>query len=179
MSSKKWLRILVPVLILAAAGGLYAFKNHQTQQKAAQQLALAGDPAFVMEETTFDLQAYQAHQLPIILDFGAEECGPCQVMRPDLEATHQKTLGKAIIKFFDVWKKPDLATDYPIRVVPTQVFFHADGTPYTPSDKVQAADLSFSLFDHIDTGEHSLTVHEGILNEEQFDLILADMGMVP
>ena len=176
MNTKKWLRIVVPVMILAVVGGLWLIKNDQEQKKASQQLAVAGDPAFVLEETSLDLAAYQAHQLPVILDFGAEECGPCQIMRPDLEKAHQQMLGKAVIKFFDVWKKPELAADYPVRVVPTQVFFRADGSPYVPSEAVIAKGLNFSAYDHRDTGEHLLTVHEGILTYEDFELILQDMG---
>ena len=30
--------------------------------------------------------------------------------------------------FIDVWKHPELAEPYSIRVIPTQIFFAADGT---------------------------------------------------
>ncbi|NLM86245.1 MAG: thioredoxin family protein [Clostridiales bacterium] len=177
MNKKTWLRILVPVMIVAIAGGLYLLKNHQERQKAQEQLQVAGDPALVLEEMSFDLKAYQAHQLPLILDFGAEECGPCQIMRPDLEQAHAQTLGRAVIKFFDVWKRPELAADYPVRVIPSQVILYPDGRPYVPSEAVQAAGLQFAIFDHIETGEHALTMHEGILTLQDFMLILNDMGM--
>lgn len=177
MKSKKLLRIVVPLLILAVIGGIYLFKQDQQARKAAAQLKLAGDAAFVLEETTFDLAAYQAHQLPLILDFGAEDCVPCQQMRPALEAAHEDTLGRAVIKFFDVWKRPELGAGYPLRVVPTQVFFLGDGSPWVPGEQLAQSGLNFSLYEHRDSGEHALTVHEGILDEEDFRLILADMGM--
>lgn len=176
--NKKVLRIIVPILILVAVAGIWLIKDQQDKQEKARQLAVANDPAFVLEESTFDLAAYQAHQLPLILDFGAEECGPCQQMRPDMEKAHQETLGKAVIKFFDVWKRPELAADYPVRVVPTQVFMNPDGSPYVPGEKVTASGLQFSTYNHRETGEHALTVHEGILTLDDFRLILQDMGMV-
>ena len=179
MKNKTLLRILIPVLIIAAAGGLWLMKDHQRQQSAQQQLAVAGDnPAFVLEDTTVDMEGYLGHGLPMVLDFGAEECGPCQEMRPALEAAHKKNLGKGLIKFFDVWKRPALSGDYPIMVIPSQVLINADGTPYQPSEQVQAAGLQFEKYNHRDTGEHALTMHVGILNEEQFRLIFEDMGVV-
>lgn len=177
LTSKRVLRIVVPILIVVAVAGMWLMKDHQQKQEKARQLAVASDPAFVLEESTFDLAAYQAHNLPLILDFGAEECGPCQQMRPDLEKAHQETLGKAVIKFFDVWKRPELAADYPVRVVPTQVFMYPDGSPYVPGDKVREAGIQFSTYSHRESGEHALTVHEGILTLEDLRLILQDMGM--
>lgn len=176
MKNKTLLRILVPLLILAVAAGIYFVKDYNQKQEAARQLALAGDPAFVLQETSFDLLAYQAHGLPLILDFGADDCVPCQVMKPALLASHEKMLGKAVIKYFDVWKQPDLAVNYPVKVVPTQVFYLADGSPYVPSAEVEAAGLRFLIYNDRDSQQHMVTAHEGILSEEQFDLILADMG---
>ncbi len=177
MTSKKTLRILVPILIVAVVAGIWLYKDHQDKQEAARQLVTAGDPAFVLQERSFDLAAYQAHQLPLILHFGADDCPPCQEMRPALEATHQKTIGKAVIKYFDVWKQPELGGDYPIRVVPTQVFILPDGKPYVPSAAVEESGLQFQIYEHRDTGEHALTVHEGMLDEAEFQMILNDMGL--
>lgn len=177
MKSKKLLRFAVPLLILAVAAGLYVFKQNQERQKAAAQLALAGEAAFVLEETTFDLASYQAHKLPLILDFGAEDCVPCQQMRPDLEAAHRDTLGRAVIKFFDVWKHPELGAGYPLRVVPTQAFFTADGKPWQPGEEFKESGLNFTLYSHKDGGGHALTLHEGMLDRDDFSMILAGMGM--
>lgn len=177
MKKSTLLRILIPVLILVAIGALYLSKDNQRKQEAERQAILTKDnPAFILEETSVDLAAYQAHKLPLILDFGAEDCPPCQIMRPALETAHEKNLGRAVIKFFDVWKHPEAAGDYPISVIPTQVLFNADGTPYTPSPDVQRAGLNFDIYHKTGTEEHALTVHVGILTEEQFELILKDMG---
>lgn len=177
MASKKLLRILVPVLIVAAVAGIWLYKDHQTKAEALRQRALVDDPAFVLQETSFDLAAFQAHKLPLILHFGSDDCPPCQAMRPALESTHQKMLGKAVIKYFDVWKQPELAMDYPVRVVPTQVFVLADGSPYEPSKSVEDSGIEFLTYEDRETHEHKLTVHEGMLDEAQFQLILNDMGV--
>ena len=53
----------------------------------------------------------------------------------------------------------------------------ADGSPWMPGEELKDSGLNFSLYNHQDTGEHALTLHEGMLDEEDFRLILADMGM--
>lgn len=177
MKHKTLLRILVPLIIVALIAGIFLIKDGQRKQEAARQAALAKDnPAWLLEETSVDLDSYLSHGLPLIMDFGAEDCPPCQEMRPALEQAHEDTLGRAVIKFFDVWKHPELAAGYPIQVIPTQVLYKADGSPYTPSDKVLDAGLQFDFYHLRDTEEHALTVHVGILSEDDFKLILEDMG---
>ena len=177
MKLKTLLRVLVPVLILTVILGIWLIKDGERKQELARQSALAeNNPANILEETSVDLPAYQAHKLPVILDFGAEDCPPCQVMRPALEKAHEDFLGRAVIKFFDVWKHPAVAMGYPISVIPTQVLFNADGSAYTPGESVLESGLQFDFYKAGDTEERSLTVHVGILNEEDFNLILSDMG---
>lgn len=177
MKLKTLLRVLVPVLILTVILGIWLIKDGERKQELVRQSVLAeNNPANILEETSVDLPTYQAHKLPVILDFGAEDCPPCQVMRPALEKAHEDFLGRAVIKFFDVWKHPAAAGGYPISVIPTQVLFNADGSAYTPSESVLESGLQFDFYSAGDTEERSLTVHVGILNEEDFNLILSDMG---
>jgi thioredoxin 1 len=82
-------------------------------------------------------------------------------------------LGSAILKYVDVDKSSDLADKYPIRVIPTQVFFLADGTPYVPSEKIS---VKFLTYNDKTTGKRQFTIHEGALTEEELNAILADMG---
>lgn len=128
-----------------------------------------------LEWTTHDFDELVGYNKPMILDFGAEDCGPCQIMAPDLEAFHAENKERATIQFYDVWKKPELAQGYPIQVVPTQLFFMPDGTPYDPGDRMSDSGIRFTLFHHRETDEHGLTAHAGILTKEQLERILEDM----
>ena len=178
MANKKWLRIVVPVLIVAIVAGLWLSKDLGRKEADKKLAAITKDnPDFVLEETSVNLSAYQAHGLPVILDFGAEDCPPCQVMRPALEASYEKYMGHAVIKFFDVWKHTSAANDYPVRVIPTQVIFDKEGKPYVPSEETRKSGLEFLEYNRRDSEEHALTVHEGMLTEEQFALILKDLGV--
>ena len=77
MKNKRLLQILIPIVILAVIGGLYLMKNNERQAAQARQEALTADnPAFRLIETSVDLEGYLSHKLPVIMDFGAEDCAP-------------------------------------------------------------------------------------------------------
>ncbi|WP_173064829.1 thioredoxin family protein [Sulfurimicrobium lacus] len=64
---------------------------------------------------------------PRLVDLGAGKCIPCKQMAPILEKLRDEYAGKFEVVFIDVWKAPEAATPYRIRVIPTQVFYNADG----------------------------------------------------
>jgi thioredoxin 1 len=141
--------------------GIWFFKN-------------AGTADFGLETEAVDLEALTAYGLPLIIDFGSDSCIPCQEMAPVLKKMNVEMQGKAIIKFVDVWKHPGAADDFPVQVIPTQVFINADGTPYVPSNDIG---IKLTLYSYRDTGEHAFTAHQGGLTEEQMRTILADIGV--
>lgn len=64
----------------------------------------------------------------------------------------------------------------PVQVIPTQVLFNADGTPFVPSDEL-AKEIQFDMYSHKESGEYIFTVHQGGLTEEQMWAILKEMGV--
>lgn len=130
---------------------------------------------FMLTSTTpYDIEALSQYGLPMILDFGSDSCGPCLLMAPALEAVNAEMQGRALVKFVDVWAYPEAASDFPIQVIPTQIFVNRDGTPYVPSEDIP---VEFIMYSTRDTNEHVFTVHQGGLSEEEMYLILADMGV--
>lgn len=71
--------------------------------------------------------AQNAMALPKLVDLGADKCIPCKAMAPVLEELKKEKAGKLEVLFIDVWKNPDAASPYNINLIPTQVFFAADG----------------------------------------------------
>lgn len=169
---KLFVKILVPVLIAVTLTIIWVVKTHPTPTHIDEQTGNIAD--FVLEATSIDLDALKEYNLPIIIDFGADSCVPCKEMAPVLKTLNAEMQGKAIIKFVDVWKNKDAAKDFPVQVIPTQVFINADGIPYMPSDDIE---IKFDMYGFKDTGEHAFTVHQGGLTEEQMRAILADMGV--
>ena len=169
---KLFVKILVPVLIAVTLIIIWAVKTRPTPTPIDEQNGYIAD--FVLEATSIDLDALKDYKLPIIIDFGADSCDPCKAMAPVLVKMNGEMQGRAIIKFVDVWKNPDAANDFPIQLIPTQVFINADGTPYVQSDDIG---VKFDMYSLKETGEHAFTVHQGMLTEKEMRAILADMGV--
>jgi thioredoxin 1 len=68
-----------------------------------------------------------AAKLPNLLDLGAGKCIPCKMMAPILEELKKEYAGRMNVEFIDVWVNPDAAKPYGIEVIPTQIFYNADG----------------------------------------------------
>lgn len=74
-------------------------------------------------EQTFEREVMTS-ELPVLVEFGAEWCGPCKVVQPELEALSKELNGKAKIVTVDIDKSPLLARELGVQSVPTFVVFH-------------------------------------------------------
>lgn len=66
-------------------------------------------------------------RLPRLLDLGAGKCVPCKMMKPILDELKRDYADRFVTEFIDVWENPDAAKPYGIEVIPTQIFYDAEG----------------------------------------------------
>jgi protein disulfide-isomerase len=62
-------------------------------------------------------------ELPVLVDFYAAWCGPCQMMGPVLDEVNTRLKNRIQVVKIDTEKYQDLATEHRIYALPTLVLF--------------------------------------------------------
>jgi thioredoxin 1 len=70
-----------------------------------------------------------AGELPAIVDFYADWCGPCKMVAPILEELSEEYAGKINIYKVDTEVEQELSAVFGIRSIPSILFIPADGQP--------------------------------------------------
>lgn len=65
--------------------------------------------------------------LPKLIDFGSMLCLPCKEMAATLEEVKREYEGRVLVLVVDVYENYDLAMAVGVQVIPTQIFYDADG----------------------------------------------------
>ncbi|MBQ6733686.1 MAG: thioredoxin [Lachnospiraceae bacterium] len=78
--------------------------------------------AAVFTSENFDTEVLQS-DLPVLVDFYADWCGPCKMMSPMVDEIAQKQEGKLKVGKLNVDDAQDIATRYAVMSIPTFIFF--------------------------------------------------------
>jgi thioredoxin 1 len=77
----------------------------------------------VTEETFATAVIERSKQVPVVVDFWAEWCGPCRMLAPVLDQIATEYAGKLRVVKLDVDANPVVASRFGIQGIPTMILF--------------------------------------------------------
>jgi thioredoxin 1 len=75
-----------------------------------------------VSDSTFDLEVLQSN-LPVLVDFSAEWCGPCKSLAPIVESLAKEYEGRVKFVQLDIDENRQTPSSYGIMAVPTLILF--------------------------------------------------------
>jgi len=75
-----------------------------------------------VSQETFGRDVLQA-ELPVLVDFYADWCGPCRMFAPTIERIALEFADRAKVVKVDIDAEPELAAEFQVDSIPTLAFF--------------------------------------------------------
>jgi thioredoxin 1 len=123
-------------------GGIMAWRAEAKNLVINKPLA---NKSMTMEQYT----ALTTNDLPVLVEFYAPWCGPCKVLKPEVEKIKAANVGKMIVEFIDVDQHPNLANELKIKSIPALYYYEAGKKKWTivgaPSKKTLYKKLKLKI----------------------------------
>jgi len=95
-----------------------------------------------------DFNSIIRSRIPVLVDFSAEWCGLCKMMKPVLEQLKSIMGDKIRIIKIDIDRNRDLAVKYNIRSVPSLMLFQDGSVKWNGVGVISANHLAYVINNH-------------------------------
>ena len=109
---------------------------------------MAGDKTLNFSDATFDQDVLRS-DVPVLVDFWAEWCGPCRMMGPTVDQVASDYSGKVKVGKLDVDSNQQTASRYGIRGIPTLLLFKGGKVVDQKVGAIGKADFQKMLDAHV------------------------------
>ena len=75
-----------------------------------------------IKEDSFEKEVVNS-ELPVLIDFWAEWCGPCKEMNPILEEVSSEMVKKIKVLKINIDENPNIPNKYGVQSIPTLIIF--------------------------------------------------------
>ncbi len=121
-------KIVIVIVLIVAVAVVFVLKQEKSSSSVVENSTRnIQDTAQAKKTEAQSAAIEQSKALPRLVDLGADKCIPCKMMAPILEELKSEYEGTLKVEFIDVWKNPDEAPKYGIKLIPTQIFYDASG----------------------------------------------------
>ncbi len=110
---------------------------------------MAGANTIIFTDDAFDRDVLQS-DIPVLVDFWAEWCGPCRMMSPTVDAIATDYAGRAKVGKLNVDENGDTAMRYNIRGIPTLLLFKGGKVVSQKVGAVGKTDLQSMIEPHLE-----------------------------
>ena len=128
---KKVNLLIIFIFIMFSCGNNATENNNENNNKKTSNMEHLTSKSFKEKVFNYEINKEWKYEgeLPCIIDFYADWCGPCKMVAPVLEELSKEYDGKINIYKVDTEKEQELAAVFGIRSIPSILFIPKEGQP--------------------------------------------------